>query len=217
MRCGNFTRFDEWRCIFRARLGCVPLNDARRFGNGDKWCRRCRFGNETLPHVLNHCVPHFVTMTRRHDAVLDQIVNALRPSESTEVRVKQTIPGFQGNLQPDLVILNPTAKRVSIIDVTIAFENRYAAFEAARRDKLQNYQQIVEYFQQQGFDTSFEPFVVGSLGGWDPANEITLQRIGIGQNYSKLMKRLMCTDVIRWSRDIYIEHITEHRQYQEGQ
>lgn len=217
MRCGNFTRFAEWRFIFRARLGCVPLNGARKFGNGDKRCRRCGFGNETLPHVLNHCVPHFTTMTRRHNAVLDRIVKALRPPEGAEVRVNQTVPGLQGNLRPDLVILEPTTKRVTIVDVTIPFENRYAAFEAARREKQQKYQTIVEYFQQQGFDTSLDAFVVGSLGGWDPANEITLQRIGIGRNYAKLMKRLMCTDVIRWSRDIYIEHITGHRQYQEGQ
>lgn len=103
-------------------------------------------------------------MTRHHNAVLDRIVKALRPPEGSEVRVNQTVPGFQGNLRPDLVILEPTAKRITIIDVTIPFENRYAAFEAARREKQLKYQNIVEYFKQRGFETSLDAFVVGSLG-----------------------------------------------------
>ncbi|KAJ4449031.1 hypothetical protein ANN_00425 [Periplaneta americana] len=41
MRGGNYTRFAEWRFIHRARLGVVPLNGCRRFGGGDKRCRRC--------------------------------------------------------------------------------------------------------------------------------------------------------------------------------
>lgn len=34
--------------------------------------------------------------------------------------------------------------------------------------------------------------------------------------YCHLMRRLMCTDAIRWSRDIYVEHVTGVRQYAEG-
>ena len=56
MRPGDFTRFADWRFVHRARLDCVLLNGTKRFGNGDKRGRRCGHANETLPHVLNHCL-----------------------------------------------------------------------------------------------------------------------------------------------------------------
>jgi hypothetical protein len=93
LRNGDFTRFAEWRFIHRARLDCVPLSGARRFGGGDKWCRRCGHDNETLPHVINRCKTHFAAVIRRHNAVLDRLVKALMPREGTTVRVNQTFSG----------------------------------------------------------------------------------------------------------------------------
>ncbi|CAM4407670.1 unnamed protein product [Lepidochelys olivacea] len=49
----------------------------------------------------------------------------------------------------------------------------------------------------------------------DPCNERVLRTCGIGRCYAWLMRGLMVLDTIQWSRDIYIEHITGHRQYQE--
>ena len=57
MRTGLHTPFCDWRFIHRARLGVVPLNATRRFGTGDRRCRRCGHALETLPHVKNHCPP----------------------------------------------------------------------------------------------------------------------------------------------------------------
>ncbi|GBO17073.1 hypothetical protein AVEN_26386-1 [Araneus ventricosus] len=37
---GDFTRFSDWRFIFKARLGLLPLNGAP-WKEGDKSCRRC--------------------------------------------------------------------------------------------------------------------------------------------------------------------------------
>lgn len=80
LRKGKFTRFADWRFIHRARLDCVPLNATRRFGDGDERCRRCGYAKETLPHVLNHCHPHMVAVTRRHDAILHRLVRAVPES-----------------------------------------------------------------------------------------------------------------------------------------
>ncbi|EMP31158.1 hypothetical protein UY3_11720 [Chelonia mydas] len=59
-----------------------------------------------------------------------------------------------------------------------------------------------------------DALIVGALGTWDLCNERVLQTCGIGRCYARLMRRLMVSHTIRWSRDIYIEHITGHRQYQ---
>uniref|UniRef100_A0A914X9M3 Reverse transcriptase n=1 Tax=Plectus sambesii TaxID=2011161 RepID=A0A914X9M3_9BILA len=106
MRAGNFTRFAEWRFIHRARLGVVPLNGCRRFGMGDKRCRRCGQADETLPHVLNHCRQHFPTMTRRHNAILDRLVKAMKMPPWTTIHCNQRELG-QTHLQNQEVRLAP--------------------------------------------------------------------------------------------------------------
>uniref|UniRef100_A0A914VYJ5 Reverse transcriptase domain-containing protein n=1 Tax=Plectus sambesii TaxID=2011161 RepID=A0A914VYJ5_9BILA len=213
MRNGNFTRFAEWRFIHRARLGVVPLNGCRRFGTGDKRCRRCGEMDETLPHVLNHCRPHFATMTRRHDAILDRLEKATRRAPGTTIRRNQQVPGCNSTLRPDLVLINETEKTFTIVDVTVPFENRSAAFTAARVEKARKYADITQHYADLGYDASCNAFIIGSLGGYDPANGQAIARLGIGHRYAVLMKRLMVTDTIRWSRDIYIEHVSGHRQY----
>jgi hypothetical protein len=56
-----------------------------------------------------------------------------------------------------------------------------------------------------GKDSVFlDAFIVGALGGWDPANERLINHLKLGHNYCRLMRKLMVSDAIRWSRDIYV-------------
>ncbi|XP_039357636.1 olfactory receptor 14A16-like [Mauremys reevesii] len=55
-----------------------------------------------------------------------------------------------------------------------------------------------------------------TLGTWDPCNESVMWTSGIRQRYARLMRRLVVSDTIRWSSNIYIEHITGHQQCQEA-
>jgi hypothetical protein len=103
----------------------------------------------------------------------------------------------------------------AIIDVATPFENRFAAFKAARIEKRAKYSHIADHFRRQGYDVMVDAFVVGSLGGWDPANEHIINYLNLGSHYCLLMRRLMCMDVVRWSRDVYVEHVTGRRQYVE--
>ena len=102
---------------------------------------------------------------------------------------------------------------MTIVDVTMPFENKYEAFEDARREKRAKYDHMKRHFEEEGFEVFLEGFAVGPLGGWDPANEHTMNRLGISCKYSGLMRKLMCSDAIKWSRDIYVEHVTGVRQY----
>ncbi|PNF33810.1 hypothetical protein B7P43_G08586, partial [Cryptotermes secundus] len=149
-----------------------------------------------------------------HNAVLDRLVKALVPHEGTTVRVNQCVPGMDDGLRPDLLIVNGMEKSAAIIDVATPFENRYAAFEAARNEKRSKYGHIADHYRRQGYDVCVDAFIVGALGGWDPANERIISLLKLGQHYCRLMRRLMCTDVIRWSRDIYVEHLTGQRQHE---
>uniref|UniRef100_A0A7E4VQ24 LAGLIDADG_2 domain-containing protein n=1 Tax=Panagrellus redivivus TaxID=6233 RepID=A0A7E4VQ24_PANRE len=85
--------------------------------------------------------------------------------------------------------------------------------EAARKRKKEKYKEIELHFKNRGFKTFNEAFIIGSLGSYDPANEVCLRRLKISHKYAVLMKRLMVSDVIRWSRDIYVERVSGIRQY----
>ena len=212
---GDFTRFADWRFIHRARLNCVLLNGSQHFGNRNKKCRRCGYANETLPHVLCHCKENCVSITKRHNAILDRLVRAFNASASTTVRIKQVVSDFDESLQPDFVTVNETCKTVTIIDVTVPFENRFAAFHAARQQKQKKYAPLAEHYKRQGYSVFLDAFIVGVLGGWDPANERIITHLKLGHSYCRLMRKVMVSDAIRWSRDIYIEHLSGVRQYQD--
>lgn len=161
---------------------------------------------------FNHCKPHFRDITCQHNAILDRIVKAYKPPAGTSVSVNKTVPGFADRLRPDLFIINESEKTASVIDVVTPFENRLEAFQAARREKRRKYDHIGRHFQQKGYNVVVGAFVVGALGGWDPENEPVIKRLRLGCHYCRLMKKLMCSDSIRWSPNIYIEHITNNRQ-----
>lgn len=217
LREGRFTRFADWRFIHRARLNTVTLNATQHWKQVDRRCRRCGHPLETLPHVLCHCNPNMVAITQRHNGILDRLLRAFKPPASTEIRINQRVPELNQNLRPDLLAIDETKKTVMVIDVTMPFENRVNAFEDARFQKKAKYEPVVRHYTQKGYEVSLEAFIVGPLGGWDPTNEAVLRKMGISSRYASLMKKLMCSDAIRWSRDIYVEHLSGNRQWTNDQ
>jgi len=214
MKSGLYTRFADWRFLHRARLDTMPLNGTRRFGNGSKRCRRCNNILESLPHVLSHC--KYVSRPRalRHHATVHRLAKGT-PAISGTTSEDRKIPGTSFQLRPDLVVTNAITRSISIIDVAVVFENKYEAFQLARTGKIQKYTLLADELRSQGWDVYLNAFIVGALGGWDPDNETVIRQLRISKSYAKLMKKLIISDTIRWSRDIYVEFISGKRQYQE--
>ncbi|XP_054720777.1 uncharacterized protein LOC129230404 [Uloborus diversus] len=205
---GAYTRFADWRFVHRARLNLLPLNAAKPWKRGaDSGCRRCPGTQETLPHVLEHCMRNSAAYQRRHNAIVDRIKKAAATRFTILGENQQVDPS---NLRPDLVLQKGST--VLILDVTIPFENRLAAFETARQAKLQKYQPTAEFFKSSFANVQIVPVLVGALGTWDPKNDKCLQSL-CSRSYLKLMRKLCVSDTISWSRDIYTEHITNVRQY----
>ena len=211
MYSGDFTRFAEWRFVHRARLCLVPLNGYRRSA-GDRRCRRCGYESETLPHVTNHCFQaHREAYQRRNDAILNRLRRATPVFPGTDVRVNRCVPDCSPDLRPDLVITR--GDTVTLCDVTVSFENRPKALHAAEQEKLTKYAGLVEELRGRGKTASVHALVVGSLRTWYRGNEATLRSLRVSRVYARLMQKLMISDTLRWTRDIYIEHITGSRQY----
>jgi len=115
--------------------GLCTAHGSQRFGGRSKKRRRCGYENDTLPRVLCHCKLKFTSITSRHNAIQDRLVKTFNTPASTEVRVNQGIPELDGALRPDLVTVDEANKTVTAVDVTLPFENRYTAFQAARHEK----------------------------------------------------------------------------------
>lgn len=210
IRSGSFIRFADWRFIHRARLNLVPLNAAIRWNpTSNKSCRRCGHPEETLPHVLNHCMRYSQAYLKRHNTIVERIKVAAK--SRFEVIGEDNVVDSSG-LRPDLVIRRN--RDVFIVDVTCPFDNRLEAFETAAAEKVQKYQALAERFKTSYNYRKVEvvPFIVGALGSWYPGNDAFMGKL-CSRKYAAMMRKLCVTDAIRWSRDIYIQHITNKQQY----
>lgn len=207
MTTGSFTRFADWRFLHRARLGLVPLN-AYSFSSETTTCRRCNAHPETLPHVLNHCPAHNRAILARHNAVVARIKTAATRWMKGVTENREVVEGI--HIRPDLLLIK---KRTAyIVDVTIVFENRQAAFAEARARKEETYTKVKKSLMQTYDAVETVPFIIGSLGSWDPNNERFLSQL-CTRTYARLFRHPCVSDTIRWSRDIYVEHLTGERQY----
>ncbi|KFM61369.1 Retrovirus-related Pol polyprotein from type-1 retrotransposable element R2, partial [Stegodyphus mimosarum] len=199
-RDGLFTRFADWRFIHRARFNLVPLNAVRRRNNGQRGCRRCNFPEETLPHVACHCMRYSRQYEQRHNTIVERIKKAASGKWNIAAENQQVT---DLNLRPDMLL---TRERSAIfVDVTVAFDNRMPAFERARRIKEDKYAPLAGELRTEFDDVRIEAVVVGALGGWDPKNGLI--RHICSKSYGELMK-LIVSDTIRSTRDIYIEHLS---------
>ncbi|XP_075732860.1 uncharacterized protein LOC142775381 [Rhipicephalus microplus] len=202
MRSGRYTRFKEWRFIHRARLNLLPLNGTRTWvPAADKRCRRCGYGEETLPHVLCHCMRQSRAMTERHNAIVARLKKAAL-ERFTVIGENQQV-GVPG-LRPDLVLAR--GEEALILDVCCPFDNRMQAFQEARRVKEEKYAPLQRHLLQRFQRVSVDAIVVGCLGSWDPANDRVCRRF-CSRSYLRTMKRLCVSDTIAASTDIYRGHI----------
>ena len=202
--------FADWRFVHKARTNTIPTNaNKHRWSNTNPECRRCRGSShaETLPHILCHCSPNMVHVRARHDRIVTRLSNAIYRGEiSRDV----TVPGAPGRDRPDLVIRD--GQRITIIDISCPFENDHDALDSAAARKLEKYQYLADHFQNQGLEAKVFPFIIGALGSWHPANENLLNELRISKRYRTLFRKLCCADAIQGSRNIYTEHLTNHRQ-----
>ncbi|KAE8740768.1 hypothetical protein FOCC_FOCC013713 [Frankliniella occidentalis] len=191
---GNRTRFCDWRFIFRARLGVLPLNAALRIPDRNRSCRRRDHGLETTLHVLNNCLGssnmhHPKTWKNRHSSVIKNLVEAMDDSTKQQLRIEKAVPGSATRLLPDLVLLDEQKKQATIIDIACPFENRSLALNKKREKKCLKYEPICEELRASGYIATCDAVVVGSLGSWDPKNERAVNLLGICPSKRRRLKQ----------------------------
>ncbi|KAG8196046.1 hypothetical protein JTE90_029015 [Oedothorax gibbosus] len=58
LRTGNYTKFADWRFIYKARLNLLRLNGNTTWDKSLSQCRRCPAPVESTLHVLSLCKPN---------------------------------------------------------------------------------------------------------------------------------------------------------------
>jgi len=97
--------------------------------------------------------------------------------------------------------------KVYVVDVTIPFENGEDAFKEARKRKQEKYEYLKTVLKRgRTRSVTVDAFIIGSLGAWDPDNEDIL-KLFTSTFDRTLFKRLCVSNCIKWSRDIYQEHV----------
>jgi len=207
LRGGEYTRFADWRFVHKARLNLVHLNGSAAWRSGDRRCRRCGYQTESLAHVVDHCMRYSALYLARHNAVVQRIKTAA--ARKFEIVAENRVVG-SGNLRPDMVLRRKSDGKTYIVDVTIPFDNRMAAFKSAAEDKAMKYGDLAKELPGEQ-PAEVVPFIVGALGAWDPANDSFMAKL-CSRSYATQMRKLCVSDVIAFSRDIYVEHLTGTRQ-----
>ena len=208
----RYLRYREYRWALKARLNLLPVaSHKRKYGGtaADTRCRGCRGAVETQEHCLSVCQGNMPAMKARHDQLQKRLVNAIPPELGTKF-IDQAVPGCPGQ-RPDVVIIYQEKKKPYLIDVTCPNEHEQNLV-AARRRKVEKYQNIKDRLTEQGFDTTLDAFVVGTLGIWDPEIDHLLSVIGIGQKYGILFKKLCCRDAISGSYEVWACRCRRHFQ-----
>jgi hypothetical protein len=82
------------------------------------------------------------------------------------------------------------------------------ALSQARQQKLQKYEDLARALSGRFTEVEEDAIVLGSLGSWDSENDKVMRPM-CSRKHLKLFKKMCVLYVIRYSRDIYVEHITE--------
>lgn len=84
-------------------------------------------------------------------------------------------------------------------------EHGMEAFDVARKTKEDKYAALAAELAVDGVKIKVETITVGSLGSWDPKNYKIIKRL-FSDRYAKIMRRMIVSETISYSQDIYFEH-----------
>jgi hypothetical protein len=223
VRDGKFISHASFKWIHSARVNQLAVNAAPGRGMkrpfSDSLCRRCNDGQrETLAHILCHCRVHLAkAITARHNIVQSHFERLLRTKFPTaDISIGGTCGVAGRALKPDIVVVDADSKSAYIFDVRCPFEGSTNSFVNARIEKQLKYEPERKAFQDRGFRTVCDAFLVGALGSWDPLNDAVLKCVGFKSPDLKLFKRRVIADTIDVSRCIYWEHVLGERYVQFG-
>ena len=150
-------------------------------------CKLCS-NKETLLHTFNNCqtMLNQGRYTWRHNSILNIIVNFLKSSLSDSLKLHSDLPGLMSGistipcdilataLKPDITLVNRTEKTLTLIELTVPFDNN---INSANKMKTDKYENLVNDLESEGFTTRLYPIEISSRGLITKENSLRLKEI----------------------------------------
>lgn len=176
----------------------VPMNIARPQVNIN--CRKCNSQPETLGHVIGLCTYTKPARIRRHNEILDFIIDDIaKGNKEVELSKEPTISVESRIYKPDLII--KSKERILVVDITVRLEDgRY--LDSARLEKINKYSPLLHHLLLANNISHGQviPVVIGSRGGMPKNTIIQLRKLGI-TGFNKLLTLSLIA--LRTSIEIY--------------
>lgn len=137
-----------------AQLRSIADNKCTRQARPPLLCTKCNTGQPaTLQHILCLCKDNEITIRRRHDKVLKEVIAHCKKKKwKTLVE-----PSLAGNLRPDLLVALPG--EVLCLDVTIAFELTRQSLRNACNIKVAKYSHLANEIRSLMTDGALNPAI----------------------------------------------------------
>lgn len=111
----------------------------------------------------------------------------------------------------DLVVTHEQSRNIVGLDVTVAFENTFEEVEKAILEQILKYQPLTDSMRRRGYTVHVDRYVIDALGAWHTWKDRLLALLRFSSGFVGLMRQLLVSKPINWSRDIYVEHVTGAR------
>ena len=163
----------------------------RAKADGPVECRRCGDGPETLGHVLGKCSFSKARVIRRHDQIVDFIIQRIQAKNPQVTVLKEaSFKANTGLLKPDLVVKD--RDRALVADVTVRYEST-GSLERAAEEKSSKYSPLL-CIVNETLGTSggaVLPIVVGARGALPKSTLSALSSLGVSDKSDWLTISLM--------------------------
>ena len=153
---------------------------------------------QSLLHVLNNCsvTRDLRCYNHRHDAVLQEIVNFVKPKLPSATNLTADINEYafpthivSTDLPPDIVWWDDQQMSLMLVELTISYETNFD--DAAERKEVK-YEELITGARTSGCDADLITLEVGSMGVINPAGFKHLRQT-LNICSTGMSKLLLCT------------------------
>ena len=196
----------DWRFTHAARLSLTPLRANVTWNpHNDPRCRRCQVARETVNHVVNSCSTHRRDIILRHNAIRDLFANAV--PRTMRVACEQRF----GNLQPDLVLEDPSTNSAVILDVKVSAEDPYI-FKDTSHYIAAKYEPLRRAYEIHGQRATTHTLQFGALGSVSRDSFNLINRVIKNKKNASLVLRKISNLIVHCARNQTVCHLTGQQQ-----
>lgn len=195
-----------------SRTNNIPTGEILHKNNkSDGLCKLCHNNAmDSLMHRLNGCISIRNKLTKRHNAIADEVIKGIKDpkniifNKSRPININNTtLHGNSKLLQPDIWFLSNNNKTLNIIEVTVPYgqiSNGKSTLDSRREEKLNKYQELINDCKNTfNLKVNYFVVVVSSLGAVPKETLNDLYKLYNNKKTAQLVAKRCCIAALRES------------------